>query len=89
MDTFFIIFLLAINIVTFFVYGIDKFKAKKNSWRISEKSLILLAVFGGSIGAWCGIKAWKHKTKHQKFTIGIPVILLLQIGIFIIHKLYF
>lgn len=68
-------YLIIINIVTFFIYGIDKYKAKKSKWRVSEKILITLAILGGSIGAWIGIKTWHHKTKHQKFKLGIPIIM--------------
>ena len=72
-------YLLAINVVTFIVYGIDKYKAKKAKWRIPEATLLLLAVLGGSIGAWMGMKVWHHKTMHKKFKYGIPAILLIQI----------
>ena len=68
-------YLLGINAVTFIVYGIDKYKAKKAKWRISEATLLLLAVFGGIIGAWMGMKVWRHKTMHKKFKYGIPAIL--------------
>ena len=74
-------YLLAINAVTFIVYGIDKYKAKKAQWRISEATLLLLAVLGGSIGAWMGMKVWRHKTMHMKFKYGIPAILLIQIAL--------
>lgn len=74
-------YLLAINAVTFIVYGIDKYKAKKAKWRISEATLLLLAVLGGSIGAWIGMKVWHHKTMHKKFKYGIPAILLIQIAL--------
>ncbi len=74
-------YLLGINAVTFIVYGIDKYKAKKAKWRISEATLLLLAVLGGSIGAWMGIKVWHHKTMHKKFKYGIPAILLIQIAL--------
>ena len=74
-------FLLAINAVTFITYGIDKYKAKKAKWRISEATLLLLAVLGGSIGAWMGMKVWHHKTMHKKFKYGIPAILLIQIAL--------
>lgn len=74
-------YLLAINAVTFIVYGIDKYKAKKAKWRISEATLLLLAVLGGSVGAWVGMKVWHHKTMHKKFKYGIPAILLIQIGL--------
>ena len=74
-------YLLAINAVAFIVYGIDKYKAKKAKWRISEATLLLLAVVGGSIGAWMGMKVWHHKTMHKKFKYGIPAILLIQIAL--------
>ena len=74
-------YLLAINAVTFITYGIDKYKAKKAKWRISEATLLLLAVLGGSIGAWMGMKIWHHKTMHKKFKYGIPAILLIQIAL--------
>ena len=74
-------YLLGINAVTFIVYGIDKYKAKKAKWRISEATLLLLAVLGGSIGAWMEMKVWHHKTMHKKFKYGIPAILLIQIAL--------
>ena len=74
-------YLLAINAVAFIMYGIDKYKAKKDKWRISEATLLLLAVLGGSIGAWMGMKVWHHKTMHKKFKYGIPAILLIQIAL--------
>ena len=74
-------YLLGINAVTFIVYGIDKYKAKKAKWRIPEATLLLLAVLGGSIGAWMGMKVWHHKTMHKKFKYGIPAIMLIQIAL--------
>ena len=74
-------YLLAVNAVTFIVYGIDKYKAKKAKWRISEATLLLLAVLGGSVGAWVGMKVWHHKTMHKKFKYGIPASLLIQIAL--------
>ena len=74
-------YLLGINAVAFIMYGIDKYKAKKAKWRIPEATLLLLAVLGGSIGAWMGMKVWHHKTKHKKFKYGIPAILLIQIAL--------
>ena len=76
-----IIYLLVINIATFFTYGIDKWKAKKSKWRIREVSLLALAVLGGSIGAWLGMKVWHHKTMHKKFKYGVPAILILQLAL--------
>ena len=98
-------YLIVINIVTFLVYGIDKWrstsgrllptgrkKAKQGSWRISEATLLILAVIGGSIGALLGMKVWRHKTQHKKFfaeqsgraerKYGLPLILLAQIALF-------
>lgn len=73
-----LIYLLAVNIVTFVVFGIDKYKAKRGLWRIPEASLLTMAVIGGSIGAWLGTKVWHHKTLHKKFKYGIPLIIALQ-----------
>ena len=76
-----ICYLLAINIATFFLYGIDKYKAKKGRWRISEATLLMMAVIGGSIGAWAGMRLWHHKTMHKKFKYGIPVIIIMQVAL--------
>ena len=76
-----ICYLLAVNITTFLVYGIDKYKAKKERWRISEATLLLMAVIGGSIGAWAGMRLWHHKTMHKKFKYGIPLIIIMQIAL--------
>ena len=75
--------LLALNLITFITYGIDKRKAKKSRWRISESSLLLLALCGGSVGAWLGIKVWRHKTQHKKFYIVIPLIMTLHFALVI------
>ena len=74
-------YLLAVNIATFLLYGIDKYKAKKNKWRISEATLLMMAVIGGSIGAWAGMRLWHHKTMHKKFKYGIPVIIIMHIAL--------
>lgn len=76
--------MLAVNIITFIVYGIDKYKARKGKWRISEATLILMAVIGGSIGAWIGMKAWHHKTLHKKFRFGVPAILAAQMSLLLL-----
>ena len=67
-----------LNLITFIVYGIDKYKARTGKWRISESTLLLLAIMGGSIGALLGIKVWHHKTMHKKLKYGIPLIILAQ-----------
>lgn len=76
-------YLIGINIVAFMVYGIDKVKARKSKWRISEATLLMLAIVGGSIGAWLGMKVWHHKTLHKKFKYGLPLILMAQIALII------
>ena len=77
----YIIYFILINVVTFFLFGIDKWKAKKGRWRISEATLLIFAIIGGSVGAWLGMKTWHHKTMHKKFKYGIPLILLVQIAL--------
>ena len=74
-------YLLAVNITSFLLYGIDKFKAKKNLWRISEATLLTMAAIGGSIGAWVGMRIWHHKTMHKKFKYGIPIIIIMQVAL--------
>ena len=74
-------YLLFINIITFMMYGIDKLKAKKGKWRISEATLLMMAMVGGSIGAWAGMQIWHHKTMHKKFRYGIPTIIIMQIAL--------
>ena len=76
-----LIYLLAINVFAFFLYGIDKWKAKRSKWRIPEMTLLSIAFIGGSVGAWIGMKVWHHKTMHKKFKYGIPLILFAQIAI--------
>lgn len=73
-----LIYLLIINAVGFLVMLIDKQKAKKNRWRIPEKTLFGVALIGGSAGCILGMYAVRHKTKHKSFTIGMPVILIVQ-----------
>ena len=84
--TAFIYYLIGINVLTFLFYGIDKWKARKKKWRIPENTLIWLAVAGGSIGALLGMYVFRHKTKHKKFTLGIPAILIVQIVLLLTVK---
>lgn len=74
-------YLLCLNLLTFLVFGIDKWKAQHGRWRISEESLLTLAVIGGSLGAWLGMKTFHHKTLHRKFALGVPLILVLQVAL--------
>lgn len=78
-----LIYLAIINVFTFFVYGIDKWKAKHAKWRLPESTLLGMAALGGSIGAWLGMKTWHHKTLHKKFKYGIPLILCVQMALLI------
>ena len=76
-----LVWLAAINLVTFAVYGIDKAKAKRGAWRMPEKTLFLLPLLGGSLGALLGMRVFHHKTKHWYFVWGIPLILLAQLAL--------
>ena len=78
---YFLWYLLLINAAAFILMLADKRKAIKNRWRIPERTLILSAALGGSIGALLGMYTFRHKTKHLKFTLGIPAILIAQISL--------
>lgn len=75
------VWLIAINLVTFAVYGIDKRRARRGAWCVPEKTLFLLPLLGGSIGALLGMRVFRHKTKHWYFVWGVPAILLAQIAL--------
>ena len=81
LSTSILIYLAAINVVTFLVYGMDKLKAKKHWWRVPEATLLLLAAVGGSLGAWVAMFVFHHKTLHKKFRYGVPAILLIQLAL--------
>ena len=81
-------YLCAVISLTFIIYGIDKLKAKQQWSRVSEATLILLALAGGSIGAWLGMKIWHHKTLHNQFKYGIPAIIVLQ-AILVVYFMFF
>ena len=76
---YFIIYLIIINLIAFLVMYLDKRKARYGKWRIQEQSLFILALIGGSIGAIAGMYTFRHKTKKLRFSVGFPVILILQI----------
>ena len=76
-----LVWLAVINLLTFIVYGSDKRRARKGKWRVPEKTLFLLPLLGGSIGALLGMRVFHHKTKHWYFVWGIPAILLAQIAL--------
>ncbi|MBR5225711.1 MAG: DUF1294 domain-containing protein [Clostridia bacterium] len=74
-----ILYLVVINVVAFLAFGLDKLKAKADAWRIPEKTLLGLAVIGGSVGAILGMRTFRHKTRHKQFSVGLPVILAVQL----------
>ena len=74
-------YLVLVNVTAFAVYGADKRRAKKDRWRVPERTLFLVALIGGSLGALLGMHVFHHKTKHWYFRVFIPLILLLQIAI--------
>ncbi len=73
------IYFAVVNVVTFVVYGVDKWKAKNGKWRIPEATLILLAAIGGAFGAKAAMTYFRHKTQHKKFTILVPLLLIVWI----------
>jgi len=75
------VWLIAINLVTFAVYGADKRRARRGAWRVPEKTLFLLPLLGGSVGALLGMRVFRHKTKHWYFVWGVPAILLAQMAL--------
>lgn len=77
-----ILYLLCVNVITFLTYGSDKRRAIKNRFRVPEKTLILMAVAGGSVGAWLGMQIFRHKTRKPVFQYGIPLIVICQVGIY-------
>ncbi len=76
------IYLVIINVLGFLIMGLDKAKAKKQKYRISENTLLFVALMGGSLGSYLGMYCFHHKTKHVKFYIGMPLILFIQILIY-------
>jgi len=77
-------YLVAVNVVTFVVYGLDKWKARRGRWRIPEAALMWLAVLGGSPAALLAMWLFRHKTKHNKFRYGVPIILVVQVAVVIL-----
>ncbi|WP_227936641.1 DUF1294 domain-containing protein [Alkalihalobacillus deserti] len=77
------VYLVIINLVAYVLMGTDKSRAKKHQKRIPERTLFLFALFGGSLGVYTGMKSFRHKTKHNSFKIGTPIILFAQIGILV------
>ena len=82
---FFIIYLVIINFLGFIIMGIDKLKAKRGSRRIPENTLFMFTILGGGVGTILGIYIFRHKTKKKKFTVGMPIILIIEILLFILY----
>ena len=83
-----LIYIGVMSLITFAVFGLDKAKAKMNSWRIRERTLFILAIIGGGIGAFLGMKVFHHKTLHKQFAIGIPLIMIIQLALigFLVYR---
>ena len=80
-------YLIAVNVLAFFLMGTDKYRTKHHRWRIPEKTLFLSAILGGTVGAILGMYTFRHKTKHWYFVVGMPLILFIQVGIcFFIYR---
>lgn len=77
----FVLYLIGMNLYGFCLMGWDKKKARKDQWRVPEKKLLSVALFGGSLGCWIGMQEFRHKTKHRIFSVGIPVIFFVQLVI--------
>ena len=81
MATNILIYLAIINLCAFVAFGIDKIKARRGAWRTPESTLLRLAAIGGSFGSFLGMKVWRHKTQHKKFTILVPLLMAIHIAI--------
>ena len=79
-----IYYLLALNVLTFIVYGVDKWKAQRGRWRVPEASLLGLAALGGSVGAWLAMQLFRHKTQKKKFRYGVPALFVLQVAVVVL-----
>ena len=75
-----IYYLLAVNVLTFIVFGVDKWKAQRGRWRVPEATLLGLAALGGSVGAWLAMQLFRHKTQKKKFRYGVPALFVLQVA---------
>lgn len=70
-----------VNLIAFVAMGVDKRRARRHQWRIRERTLLLLAALGGSLGAWAGMAVFRHKTRHNRFRFGVPALLLAQLAL--------
>jgi uncharacterized membrane protein YsdA (DUF1294 family) len=79
-----IYYLLAVNVLTFIVYGVDKWKARRGRWRVPEATLMGLVALGGSVGAWMAMQLFRHKTQKKKFRYGVPALFVLQVAVVVL-----
>ena len=79
-----IYYLLAVNVLTFIIYGVDKWKACRGRWRVPEATLMGLAALGGSVGAWLAMQLFRHKTQKKKFRYGVPALFVLQVAVVVL-----
>lgn len=85
---YFLEYLAIINVVGFVMFGYDKFLAKARQRRIPESTLMTVAAMGGSVGCYASMMLFRHKTRHFKFKIGIPFIIILQVTLYVLYKIY-
>lgn len=76
-------YLLVVNLVAFVAYGADKRRARQGRWRMQESTLLLVEALGGSLGAWVGMRVWRHKTLHAKFRYGVPLLAATHVGLLV------
>jgi uncharacterized membrane protein YsdA (DUF1294 family) len=86
---FFLFYVALLSLFAFILYGVDKAKARRGAWRISEKALLLCGFLGGAAGALVAMQLFRHKTKHPQFSIGIPVMLVLHIVLVVVLYILF
>lgn len=79
MKTYLVEYIIFLNLIGFLSMYVDKTRARNKKWRIKESTLLLIAILGGSVGSYLGMKVFRHKTKHNKFVYGIPIILIIQL----------
>lgn len=84
-----LLYVLFINVAAFVMFGVDKKRAIRDQWRIPEKTLLLVSFFGGSFGAFAGMKKFHHKTKHWQFMLGVPACMLLHVGLAVAYVWFF
>lgn len=81
-------YLAAVNLIGFFSMALDKRRARKGAWRVPEKRLFLWALAGGSLGSMAGLLVFRHKTRHVRFVLGLPLVFLLQAALLYLAALY-